>query len=92
MRLWSVVVKPEAFRLLAGEAALTDYSGRNPGRCGVRPFERIDAPNMTNETCYNINVACLDGVDIDEPLTAPVTYCDGLNDNWGEIPVEVWHL
>jgi hypothetical protein len=57
MRLWSVVVKPEAFRLLAGEAALTDYSGRNPGRCGVRPFERIDAPNMTNETCYNINVA-----------------------------------
>jgi len=99
MRLWLVVVKPEAFRLIAGEEVLTDYRGRNPvahhffcSQCGVRPFERIDAPNMTNETYYNINVACLDGVDIDELVSAPVTYCDGLNNNWGETPAEVRHL
>lgn len=99
MRLWSVVVKPEAFRLIAGEEALTDYRGRNPvahhffcSQCGVRPFERIDAPNMTDETYYNINVACLDGVDIDELISAPVTYCDGLNNNWGSMPAEVRHL
>ncbi|SDA79292.1 GFA family protein [Sinorhizobium sp. NFACC03] len=99
MRLWSVVVKPEAFRLIAGEEALTDYRGRNLvahhffcSQCGVRPFERIDAPNMTNETYYNINVACLDGVDIDELVSAPVTYCDGLNNNWGSMPAEVRHL
>lgn len=99
MRLWSVVVKPEAFRLIAGEEALTDYRGRNPvahhffcSQCGVRPFERIDAPNMTDETYYNINVACLDGVDIDELVSAPVTYCDGLNNNWGSMPAEVRHL
>ncbi|MCY1248589.1 hypothetical protein D9M72_620340 [compost metagenome] len=78
---------------------LTDYRGRNPvahhffcSQCGVRPFERIDAPNMTDETYYNINVACLDGVDIDELVAAPVTYCDGLNNNWGETPAEVRHL
>ena len=99
MRLWLVVVKPKAFRLIAGEEVLTDYRGRNPvahhyfcSQCGVRPFERIDAPNMTDETYYNINVACLDGVDIDELVSAPVTYCDGLNNNWGETPAEVRHL
>lgn len=99
MRLWSVVVTPDAFRLIAGEEVLTDYCGRNPvahhffcSQCGVRPFERIDAPNMTNHTYYNINVACLDGFDIDELLSAPLTYCDGLNDNWGEAPAEVRHL
>ncbi len=74
-------------------------SRRNPvahhffcSQCGVRPFERIDAPNMTDETYYNINVACLDGVDIDELVSAPVTYCDGLNNNWGSMPAEVRHL
>jgi hypothetical protein len=30
MRLWSVDVKPEAFRLVAGESDLTDYRGNNP--------------------------------------------------------------
>ncbi|HEV7307619.1 GFA family protein [Ensifer sp.] len=99
MRLWSVAIRPEAFRLVAGEEVLADYRGRNAvahhyfcSQCGVRPFERIDAPNMTNHTYYNINVACLDGVDIDELMAAPVTYCDGLNDNWGEAPDEVRHL
>ncbi|WP_104663191.1 GFA family protein [Ensifer adhaerens] len=99
MRLWCVAIRPEAFKLVSGEEALTDYRGRNAvahhyfcSRCGVRPFERIDAPNMTNETYYNINVACLDDVDIDALIAAPVTCRDGLNDNWGATPDEVRHL
>src|SRR5580693_6904946 len=51
MRLWSVDVKPEAFRLVAGESDLADYRGNNPvahhlfcRRCGVRPFEWVDTP------------------------------------------------
>jgi len=99
MRLWSVEVKPEAFRLIAGGADLADYRGHNPvahhlfcRHCGVRPFERVDTPNMTGGVYYNVNVACLDNVDIDELMAAPVTYYDGLNDNWGEAPVETRHL
>ena len=100
MRLWSVNALPDAFRLLAGEDALTDYRGRGNSvahhqfcrHCGIRPFEWVDTPNMSGSKYYNINVMCLDGVDIDELMLAPVTYYDGLNDNWGERPAETRHL
>ena len=89
LRLWSARVPAEAFRLLAGEAALTDYVGRNPvahhlfcRTCGVHPFEWVDVPNMTGAKYYNINVGCLDGLDVDELMAAPVTYADGRNDAW----------
>ena len=99
MRLWSVDAKPEAFRLVAGAAELADYRGANSVAhhtfcriCGVRPFEWIDMPNMSGSKYYNINVACLDGVDIDELMAAPVTYYDGLNDDWDNTPAETRHL
>jgi hypothetical protein len=99
MRLWSVNVRPDAFRLLAGEAEMTDYRGRSDvahhlfcRHCGVRPFEWVDVPNMTGSRYFNVNVACLDGVDLDELMAAPVTYYDGLNDAWGSTPAEVRHL
>ena len=99
MRLWLVTARPEAFRLTAGEAELTDYVGNNKiahhlfcRRCGVRPFERVDTPNMLGATYFNINVACLDGLDIDELMAAPVSYYDGRNNNWGSRPAEVRHL
>jgi hypothetical protein len=41
---------------------------------------------------YNVNIACLDGVDIDELMAAPVTYRDGRNDDWGSPPAETRHL
>ena len=99
MRLWSVSVKPETFSLIAGHADLTDYQGKNLvahhlfcKRCGVRPFEWVDVPNMSGAKYYNINVACLDDLDIDELIAAPVTYYDGLNDNWGSTPAETRYL
>ncbi len=99
MRLWAVDVKREAFRLVSGEADLADYRGSNSvahhlfcKHCGVRPFERIDMPNMSGSVYYNVNIACLEGVDIDELMAAPVSYYDGLNDNWGEAPAETRHL
>ena len=99
MRLWSVDAKPEAFRLIAGEADLTDYRGSNKvahhvfcKHCGVRPFEWVDTPNMRGGKYYNISVACLDGVDIDELMAAPVTYYDGRNNDWGARPAETRHL
>jgi hypothetical protein len=99
MRLWSVKVKPADFRLLAGEHEQTDYRGNNAvahhlfcKHCGVRAFEWVDVPNMTGGKYFNVNVACLDGLDIDELMAAPVTYYDGLNDDWGSTPAETRHL
>jgi hypothetical protein len=98
-RLWLVNAKPEDFHLIAGEAELTDYRGANPvahhlfcKHCGVHPFAWVDVPNMSGEKYFNINVACLDGLDIDELMAAPVSYYDGRNDNWGSKPNEVRHL
>lgn len=63
MRLWSVQARPDAFRLIAGEAELTDYRGNNQvahhlfcRRCGVRAFEWVDVPNMTGGKYFNVNV------------------------------------
>jgi hypothetical protein len=99
MRLWSVDALPRTFRLLAGEAELADYMGRNEvahhffcRRCGIHPFDRVDMPNMSGSVYYNVSVACLDDVDVDELMAAPVRYYDGLHDNWGERPAEVRHL
>lgn len=99
MRLWTVQVRPEAFRLMAGETDLVDYRGNNKvahhlfcKHCGVRPFEWVDVPNMTGAKYFNINVACLDGLDIDELISAPVIYFDGLNNDWGSTPREIRHL
>ena len=99
MRLWSVNAKPENFRLIAVASKLTDYQGRNQvahhlfcKHCGVRSFEWIDTPNMSGSKYYNINVACLSEVDLDELMAAPVTYFDGLNNDWGSKPTETRHL
>jgi hypothetical protein len=100
MRLWSARAKPEAFRLIAGEPELTVYMGKSNivahhlfcRHCGAHAFEWIDVPNMTGGKYLNISVACLDDLNIDELMAAPVTYCDGRNDDWGSRPSEVRHL
>ena len=98
MRLWSVKTKPEAFRLLQGGGDLTDYQFNSNvvhhvfcRNCGVRPFEWVDLPPPRGKY-YNVSVACLDGLDVNELMAAPVTYVDGLNDDWGAAPSEVRHL
>lgn len=99
LRNWTVQVEPGAFRLAASSSDFSVYRGRNPvahhffcSTCGVHPFARVDTPNMSGMTYYNINVGCLDGVDVEELLAAPVSYRDGLNNDWGNVPVETRHL
>jgi hypothetical protein len=99
LRLWSAQAKPEAFRLVAGDSDLTDFRGANAvahqlfcKHCGVYPFGWVDVPNMTGGKYFNINVACLDGVDIDELMAAPVTFFDGRNNDWQSRPREVRRL
>ena len=97
-RAWGVIVKPQAFRLLAGEEALSDYRfGSNSmhhlfcRHCGVRPFGRGHLDVLGGDF-YSVNVACLDDVEPQELIDAPVRYADGRANNWQSAPVETRHL
>ncbi|NML34732.1 GFA family protein [Paraburkholderia antibiotica] len=99
LRFWNVKVRPEAFRLLSDAAALSDYQGNNPvahhpfcKRCGVHVFDRIEMPNGTGYPYINVNILCLEELDLDEALNAPISYHDGLHDNWGNAPAQTRHL
>ncbi len=93
-RNWLAAVKSEAFRLLDGEDSLGEYQfGRRQihhqfcKRCGVRPYSW-----GVGGSFYAVNVACLDDVDPAELAAVPVTYVDGLHDDFKSAPKETRHL
>src|SRR4051812_25247371 len=86
-RSWNVIIKPDAFRLLTGEADLTDYqfAAKNGHHlfckhCGVHPFGHGYVEEIGG-AYYGISLGCLDGVDPTELANAPVRYADGRNNN-----------
>lgn len=97
IRCWAVNVKPVAFRLLGGEAALKLYrfgqqreEHRFCTHCGVQVFSHIDSP-MRGEL-YSVSVSCLDDVSAAEYAAAPVRYVDGLHDRWTTPPAITSYL
>ena len=97
-RNWNAIVKPAAFRLLAGADALTDYQfGSRAGHhlfckhCGVRAFGRGYVEEIGGDYC-SVQLGCLDDVDVAELVRAPVRFSDGRNDDWGSPPAETRHL
>ena len=97
-RTWTMLVKPQDFRLVAGEADLSDYQfGSNSmhhvfcKHCGVRPFGRGHLDVLGGDF-YAVNVACLDNVDPSELASIPVRYADGRNNKWEAVPAETRHL
>ena len=97
-RNWGVTIKPEAFRLLTGEDALTDYQFGTLSThwlfcktCGVRPFGRGYVEQIGGHY-VSVQVACLDDAPAEDLLSGPVRYCDGRNNNWMEAPAEIRHL
>jgi len=97
-RSWGVQVKPEDFRLLAGEDALSDYQFGTKSvhhlfcrRCGVRPFGRgyVEA---IGGAFVSLQVSCLDDVDPAELAALPVHVANGREDRWWEQPAEARHL
>lgn len=96
-RFWPAVVKPEGFRLLTGETELTQYVFNTKKNhhyfckhCGVRAF------GVGNDTpigkMIGVHVMCLEGVSDEELSRVPITYIDGLNDNWPNAPAFFSHL
>ena len=97
-RNWSAIIKPDAFRLLAGEADLSEYQFATKSghhlfckHCGVRPFGRGYVEEMGG-AYVSIPLAALDNADPQELIDAPITYFDGRNNNWWNAPKETRHL
>lgn len=97
-RNWGVIVKPNDFRLLAGEDALSDYRfGTHSNNhqfcrhCGVRPFGRGFVEEIGGDY-VSVKIACLDDVEPAELIEAPIQYFDGRNNNWWNPPPETRHL
>jgi hypothetical protein len=97
-RNWSVIIKPDAFRLLAGEDDLSDYQFNTKSshhlfckHCGVRPFGCGYLEQLGGDY-VSVKLAVLDNVDLQELIDAPVQYADGRNNNWWAAPAETRHL
>ncbi len=86
-RAWGIIVKPSAFRLIAGEEVLGDHSRYEAGHarfcktCGIRVFGHGNIPELGGEFC-SVNLNCLDDADL---TGVPVAYLDGLHDTWAPI-------
>jgi hypothetical protein len=96
-RLWEAHIKPEDFRLLSGEADLSDYQFGSQSvhhlfckHCGVRPFVSGYIEEIGGDF-YGIHLACLD-VDPGELAEVPIHYADGRNNDWESSPAETRHL
>ncbi|MGZ3423915.1 MAG: GFA family protein [Polyangiales bacterium] len=79
------IVKPEAFRLTAGEKDLSFYEwGSKIGRfhfcknCGINVFGRGHLAELGGDY-VSVNVNCLDDVD---PNALKTVHWDGRHDNW----------
>lgn len=97
-RYWGALIKPAAFRLLAGAASLSDYQFASKQghhlfckHCGLPPFTRGHVPEIGGDF-VSINIACLDNVPDAELAELPVRYSNGRDNDWMHQPAETRHL
>ena len=95
-RFWPAIARAEGFRVIAGEALLTEYlfnRRRNQHFfckvCGVRPF------GVGNDTpigkMIGVNIGCLEGLSETELAAIPIVHVDGLHDRI-DPPAVIAHL
>jgi len=96
MRFWGAIVKPDAFRLLSGQAVLTDYRFNSESvhhpfckYCGVHSFAHGNIEAVGGEF-FSINLACLDETDYMAFADAPVHFTDARN-SWFNAAAESRH-
>ena len=100
-RAWFAFAKgAEAYRLLQGVEALSEYRWQPPTRsepfltyafcrhCGIRLFGRAELPQLGG-TFHAVHVPTLDDVTIDELAAAPLNYADGRHDHFDKPPEDV---
>lgn len=97
LRAWTAIVKPQAFRLLAGQDDLSSYEwGAKISKrmfckhCGVHVFGCGHLEEVGGDYC-SVNVAILDF----EPAvlaTIPIRYFDGLHNDWESTPRHTEYL
>lgn len=100
-RMWNAgQLKLTDFRLLTGGEMLGDYgkSGdwgevhhRFCTHCGIATHGHGQIEAMGGEF-LSVHLSALDDLSVDELVNAPVSYMDGLHDNWQNPPAEVRHL
>jgi hypothetical protein len=97
-RNWNAIIRPEAFRLLAGEQDLGDYQfNLKVGHhlfckhCGVHGFSRGYVEQIGGHYVA-IQMAALDDVEPAELIAAPVRIGNGRANDWGTTPAETRHL
>jgi hypothetical protein len=98
LRKWGTLIKPDAFRLLAGEQDLSSYQfGGKVGtylfckHCGIHSFSKGYLEFLGGDF-ISINLASLNNATDSELAGAPVQYNDGRNNNWMSSPAETRHL
>jgi hypothetical protein len=97
LRNWAAIVPADAFRLVQGEASLSEYRCNTRteqhffcAACGVRPFGMGSSPRWGPYVA--VSVHCLDDVTADELAAAPISFLDGRKDNWTTPPADVRNL
>jgi hypothetical protein len=90
-RWWTVKVQPDAFRAVAGADQLTGPKA-SCAHCGVIPYAHVPKSEWNPAPYVSVNVATLDDIDHAALAAAPVTFYDGLNNNWWNRPAETRHL
>ena len=99
-RNWSAQVKPEDFTLIRGEEYLSAYSRKGEGfenhhrfcrECRTATHGHGFIEQMGGAYC-GVRLPALDDLPTADLIGQPVTYCDGLNDNWWNAPEETRHV
>ena len=98
VRNWSVIVKPDAVRLLTGKDDMAVYSfnsmqgkHRFCKHCGVRTVSWGNIPEIGGEFA-SVNLSSLDDLDPTELAEAPRRHMNGRDDDWANPPAETRHL